>query len=149
MSPYLRPECRIRRNRADLVTHLFLFSYKIITKEFHLYELIIEVEKTPSGVTVIRLRGPLTMKDLFEFQESARPEAAGSVVIDLTEVPYIDSAGLGAMLGVMASCERNGRRFGIIGACDRVRTLFHITHVDTLIPSFDNVAAAAAQFAGR
>ena len=114
-----------------------------------LYELTIEIEKTSSGVTVIRLRGPLTMKDLFEFQESARSETGAPVVIDLTEVPYIDSAGLGAILGVMASCERNGRRFGITGACDRVRTLFHITHVDTLIPSFQNVAIAAAQFAGN
>jgi anti-sigma B factor antagonist len=112
-----------------------------------LYELIIEIEKTSLGVSIIRLRGPLTMKDLFEFQELARPEAGGAVVIDLTDVPYIDSAGLGAILGVMASCERNGRRFGITGACDRVRTLFHITHVDTLIPSFESVSAADAQFA--
>jgi anti-sigma B factor antagonist len=114
-----------------------------------LYELIIEIEKISSGVTVIRLRGPLTMKDLFAFQDSARSEAAGPILIDLAEVPYIDSTGLGALLGVMASCERNGRRFGITGACDRVRTLFEITHVDTLIPSFESVTTAAERFAGR
>ena len=114
-----------------------------------MYELVIEIEKIPSGVTVIRLRGPVTMKDIFEFQESARSQAGGPILIDLEQVPYIDSAGLGALLGVMASCERDGRRFGITGACDRVRTLFQVTRVDTLIPSFDSVATAEAQLADR
>ena len=114
-----------------------------------MYELTIEIDKIPSGVTVIRLRGPFTMKDIFEFQDSARSETAGPILIDLAEVPYVDSAGLGAMLGVMASCDRSGRSFGISGACDRVKTLFQVTRVDALIPSFESVTAADAWFAAH
>ena len=106
----------------------------------------IEIGATAAGVTVMKLTGPLTLKNLFEFQESARSTGQAPMVIDLGGVPYMDSAGLGAVLGIMASCERTGRGFAIAGICERVRTLFQITHVDMLIPAFETVAIASAQF---
>ncbi len=105
-------------------------------------ELKIEVSKGASGVQVLRLKGPLTLNTLFEFQDLSRSAASSPVVIDLSEVPYMDSAGLGALLGVYASCQRNGRGFGVAGSQDRIRTLFRVTHVDGLVPTFDSVESA-------
>jgi anti-anti-sigma factor len=105
-------------------------------------ELKIEVTTSPAGVKVYRLIGPLTLSTLFEFQDLVRSETSSAVVVDLAEVPYMDSAGLGAMLGVYASCQRHGRGFGIAGLQDRIRTLFKVTHVDGMIPSYDSVETA-------
>jgi len=105
-------------------------------------ELKIDVTMGASGVRVFRLNGPLTLNTLFDFQAQARAEISAPIVIDLSEVPYMDSAGLGAMLGVYASCQRSGRGFGVAGSQDRIRTLFKVTHVDGLVPNFDSVERA-------
>ncbi len=110
-------------------------------------ELTIEIENAPSGVRIFRLAGPLTLNTLFEFQDLARSESDHAVVVDLSGVPYMDSAGLGAMLGLLASCHRKGRGFGIAGPTDRIKTLFSVAGVDGLIPTFGSTEIAERQLA--
>src|SRR5580658_2146240 len=107
-----------------------------------MHELKIEIEDMAGGVRIFRLTGPLTLNNLFEFQDAARAETDSAIVIDLSGVPYMDSAGLGAVLGIMAACHRKGRGFGTAGVPDRLRTLFKVTGVDGLIPAFDSVEVA-------
>lgn len=108
-------------------------------------ELKIEVEKRPSGASVIRLKGALTLGTLFEFQDLLRKETGSAVILDLSAVPYMDSAGLGAVLGVLASCQRHNRGFGVTGVTDRIKTLFTVGRVDGLIPTFDSVEIAESR----
>jgi anti-sigma B factor antagonist len=108
-------------------------------------ELKIESETGASGVKVFRLTGPLTLSSVFEFQGLARVDHDAAVVVDLSGVPYMDSAGLGALLGIMASCQRKSRGFGITGATERIQTLFTVAGVTGLIPSFDSVELAERQ----
>lgn len=108
-------------------------------------ELKIEVEKRPSGAAVVRLRGALTLSSLFEFQDLMRKQAEPAIIMDFSEVPYMDSAGLGAILGVLASCQRHKRGFGVTGVNDRLKTLFVVGHVDGLIPIFDSVETAESR----
>jgi anti-sigma B factor antagonist len=108
-------------------------------------ELKIEVENAASGIRIIRLDGPLTMSSLFEFQAATRAADDSAVVIELSGVPYMDSAGLGAVLGILASCQRKGRGFGITGATERLQTLFTVSGVDGLIPTFASVELAERQ----
>jgi anti-sigma B factor antagonist len=107
-----------------------------------MHELKIEIEETAGGVRIFRLTGPLTLNNLFEFQDEARAGTDSAIVIDLSGVPYMDSAGLGAVLGIMAACHRKGRGFGTAGVHERLRTLFKVTGVDGLIPTFDSVEIA-------
>jgi anti-sigma B factor antagonist len=65
--------------------------------------------------------------------------------IDLSGVPYMDSAGLGAILGAFASCQRNNRKFGLVNVSDRVRVLFQVAHVDTVLPQFASLEGAEAE----
>jgi anti-sigma B factor antagonist len=108
-------------------------------------ELKIQVERGASGVRILQLTGPLTLNTLFEFQDLARGDSESAVVIDVSGVPYMVSAGLGAILGVLASCQRRGRGFGITGVSDRIQTLFRVSHVDGLVPTFDSVESAERQ----
>ena len=48
------------------------------------------------GQGVLCLRGPLTMENVLPFQNAIRrEEKEESVIVDLSEVPYIDSSGSG------------------------------------------------------
>lgn len=97
-------------------------------------------------VTVFRLKGPFVLGTMFEFQSMLRDAAVKSVVVDLSEVPYIDSAGLGVLLGHWSHTQRAGYKFALVGMSPRVHTIFEITHTDTVLPIFATQAEAEATF---
>lgn len=105
-------------------------------------ELIIEKLDSPQGACVIRLIGPLTLKTLFEFQQFSRTETARPIIVEISGVPYMDSAGLGSIISLFASCQRTHRGFAIIGISERIHTLFEVTQCDGLLPCFESLEAA-------
>ena len=57
---------------------------------------------------------------------------------------YVDSAGLGAIVGAMLSYQKAGRKFLLAGVNDRVNALMDMTNVRKLLPSFESVELAEA-----
>jgi anti-anti-sigma factor len=110
-------------------------------------DLKIELLNTPKGARVMKLTGPLTLKTLFDFQQVSRQESSHPMIADISAVPYMDSAGLGSLISVFASCQRTNRGFAIVGVSDRIRSLFEVTHCDGLLPCFDTLEAADAAVA--
>lgn len=104
-------------------------------------ELEILAGEAPSGGRLIRLRGPVTMSSMFELQDALR-QGEGNLIIDLSEVPYMDSAGLGTILGAFASCQRTHRQFALVAVSDRVATLLKVAGVDNILPQSPSVEAA-------
>ena len=90
---------------------------------------------------VYRLTGPMVLGNMEEIQEALRAETV-STVLDLTGVPYMDSAGLAVLTNSFVSHQKNGRKFLVAGANDRIRTLFQITKLDQLFTIFPTVEAA-------
>jgi anti-sigma B factor antagonist len=105
----------------------------------------IESLDSADGAKILKLTGPLTIQTLFDFQQIVREETVKPIIIDLSGVEYMDSAGLGCVVSAYTSCQRNGRAFGITGLTSRIRTLFTVTHVDGLLPCFDSLQVAEAQ----
>jgi anti-anti-sigma factor len=104
-------------------------------------DLQIEIINRPSGAQLIKLSGPLTLRTLFEFQEAARHHS-GALVVDAADVPYMDSAGLGALIGIFASCHRTGQKFAISRVPERVLVLFEMTGVKGMLPCFGSIEEA-------
>ncbi len=96
----------------------------------------IQIERSTNlekGLEIIRLTGPLTLATLFEVQETLRKDPRPKTIIDLSNVPYIDSAGLGALLSFHGSCKRTGRSYTLAGLPARVYTMFAASKVDNLV----------------
>ena len=100
------------------------------------------------GIKLITLEGPLTISTMFNLQSDLR-NATDSVVIDMTGVPYMDSAGLGCLLGGMTSCQRNKRAFGLAGVSERLLTVFTISGIEGLVPMYPDQAAALSAVAAK
>jgi anti-sigma B factor antagonist len=81
------------------------------------------------GQLILRLSGPLTLANVFEFQNLVRADESACLFIDLSEVPYIDSAGIGALMGTYVSGERRGRQLVLVGVSERVRQALQVTKV--------------------
>lgn len=107
----------------------------------------IQIQRTDgaTGACILKVPGPLTLQNVFEFQSLARSESERSIIVDLTEVSYMDSVGLGSILGVFASCQRTHRGFAVAGPSSRVLTLFQVAKADRILAVFDTVEAAEAQ----
>ena len=104
----------------------------------------IEVRDGASGARIMTLSGPLTIQTLFDFQQMVREETTKPIILDLSGVAYMDSAGLGCVVSAFTTCQRNHRAFGITGLTSRIRNLFVVTHVDCLLTCFDSLEAAEA-----
>jgi len=56
-----------------------------------------------------------------------------SMVVDLTEVSYMDSTGLGVFVGLFKSVRAHNGEFRLIGLSERLRRLFDITGLADII----------------
>jgi anti-sigma B factor antagonist len=89
--------------------------------------------KTP-GTFVIRLTGPLTLRNIFDLQTLFRSmETTPLTILDLTGVPYMDSAGMGVVVNCHVHCQSRGGKFVAAGVSPRILEVFKITHVDKII----------------
>lgn len=100
------------------------------------------------GQGVLCLHGPLTTENVLPFQNAIRrEETAPSVILDLSEVPYIDSSGLGSLVSAYVSRQKAGRRVALSGVNPRVLRLFEITKVESLFLIFPTLEEAVAALA--
>ena len=114
------------------------------------------IEGETPGTVIFRFFGPFTARSVFECQSSdavsrlfdlqlmlptgGLPDAN---IFDLTDVPYMDSTGLGMVIRHYVRCQDKGVRFITIGVGPRVLELFQLTNVDTVIPIIATVEEAS------
>ncbi|MGD0869872.1 MAG: STAS domain-containing protein [Bryobacteraceae bacterium] len=95
-------------------------------------------------VRILQLTGPFTLAAVFDFQAEIRKDPPRVLILDLTGVPYMDSAALGSVLGLHVSCQKEGRYYAMVGVSDRLKTLFKVCGVDGLLSIYPSVAEAEA-----
>lgn len=64
------------------------------------------------------------------------------LIIDLTDVPFIDSSGLSVIVGAQARLADAGAGVRLVVATPRVAKVLSLTGLDAVIPTFATVAAA-------
>jgi anti-anti-sigma factor len=111
-------------------------------------EVVRELGATGS-TAILRLKGPLTLTTLFALQDVLRDIPGADTVIDVSEAPYIDSAGLGTILSHWAHTQRSGHKFALTGVSRRIDVLLEITKVNTVLPMFKTAELADLSFTGK
>ena len=104
----------------------------------------IQIEET-AEYTVCRPVGELDAYTVGQFRESLGDLAsAGRLIIDLSEVPFMDSAGLGALIGGIRRAREAGGQVAV--ACSRptLTRLLHTTGFDRIVPVTEAISEAAA-----
>jgi len=99
----------------------------------------LRIEKQNSGDTVIALcHGRVVSETVPTLQQEIRPmiEQAKIVVLDLTDVSYVDSSGLGALVGLFVSAKRAGKQLKLINLSARVQELLRISNLLSVFEGF-------------
>jgi len=100
-------------------------------------------ENTFNNITVIALQGTLDARNATQLKQFKSAAASTtSVVINLSEVDFLDSSGLGAIVSIARVKRAQGG--DVLLACmnNKVREVFEITQVYKLFDIYDDVEAA-------
>jgi anti-sigma B factor antagonist len=90
------------------------------------------LDKQKSGETVTVLcHGRVVSSTASVLQDEVRkliPEFS-TIVLDLTDVSYMDSSGLGALVGLYVSAKRAGKQLKLINLSNRVKDMMRVTNL--------------------
>ena len=103
-------------------------------------ELSFEITKTPEE-TLVRCNGKIVSGTSRELQNTVRaliPEAR-RVVLDLTNVSYMDSSGLGAVVSIYLTCKRQECELKLINLNQRLKELFRITRLAAIFEGHEDM----------
>jgi anti-sigma B factor antagonist len=96
-------------------------------------ELKLETEKKPNAV-LVRCTGRIVSSTAPHLQETVRPLISENkvVVLDLTNVSYLDSSGLGSIVGLWVNAKKNHCDLKLIRLSDRIKELLRLTNLASL-----------------
>lgn len=105
-------------------------------------EIAVERSETPSYV-LLRPAGELDAYTVAQFREALGEMAEEErVVIDLSDVPFMDSAGLGALIGGIRRIREAGGRITVACSRPNLMRLLHTTGFDRIVPVEEAVTDA-------
>lgn len=103
--------------------------------------------RTEEDATVVEVGGEADLHGAPALRAELERVTAGAaprVVVDLSEVSFLDSTGVGILVGALKAARRNGGALHFCGAQSRVRRILEITGLIGLLPLFETRAAALA-----
>lgn len=107
------------------------------------------IEAQKDGHAVVRLAGRLDFLSSGEArQRFVEAVASGqrALVVDLGEVLFIDSSGLGALIGGLKAARQAGGDLRIARAGEQARAVLSLTSLDRVFRMYDTVDDALAAF---
>ena len=109
--------------------------------------MVIEIKKKDE-VCILRCEGRFLTGTDPEYLRVKKDEIKGQnckrVLADFSEVSDVGSAGIGFIVGVYTSTRNSGGRFILVGLKPRVREVFELTRVSTVIPAATDIASGLA-----
>jgi anti-sigma B factor antagonist len=106
--------------------------------------------RTLEGIAVLDCAGRIVFGDeCFELRDTVKGmlEKSPNLVLNLREVTYVDSGGLGTLVGLYTSARNANGNLKLAGLNQRVRELLQVTKLLTVFETFSNEIDAVKSFA--
>lgn len=104
--------------------------------------------KEVQGVSVVTCSGRIVFGDEANtLRREVKPlvqEPSAAVVIDLSDVSYVDSGGIGALVGLYTTARAGGGQLRLAGANSKVKNVLEITKLTGILGMFATVDHATA-----
>ena len=91
---------------------------------------------------VMRLDGKLSLETVHNFIQTLRPEPVAHLVLDMSGVSYLDSAGVGALVQIFVHRRSKGQKFSLTGLTKQGSAVMQVAGLTKLLPIFGTVADA-------
>ena len=109
------------------------------------------VERIVGGVVIITVTGDITLNKggdalLKDKVQSLIHQGQKHLLLDLSGVSYVDSAGLGELVQSYATTRNRGGTLKLLNVTKRLRDLLVVTKLLTVFDTFDDEASAVSSF---
>jgi anti-anti-sigma factor len=107
------------------------------------------LQQQHGAVSLLKPDGPLVETDVVEFARMLRnliSTRLGRVVVDLAAVPFVDSAGLEALLDINDELGQGGQCLKLCAVNKIVRQVFELTQIDSNFDLYEDVNSAVRSF---
>ena len=99
-----------------------------------------------SGAVILSPSGDVDLSSSRELQQSVKQAMEGRpsrVVVDLTDVPYMDSSGVATLVEAMQIARKQSTRLVLCCMQSKVRSIFEIARLDRVFTIVDDAEQAA------
>ncbi|MGH7339885.1 MAG: STAS domain-containing protein [Candidatus Rokuibacteriota bacterium] len=108
-------------------------------------------ERVVDNVAVIKITGDITLSKggdvlLKDKVQSLLQQGHKNLLVDLSGVSYVDSAGLGQLVQAYATTKNRGGALKLVNVAKRLTDLLVVTKLLTVFDTYDSEAAALASF---
>ena len=108
-------------------------------------------ERVTGDVAIIKVTGDITLNKggdvlLKDKVQSLIQQGHKNLVIDLSGVSYVDSAGLGELVQAYATTKNRGGALKLLNVTKRLRDLLDVTKLLTVFDTFESESDALASF---
>jgi len=108
----------------------------------------LDLEKLPNStetLTIFKADGKLSIETVNEFLPRIRAEAAQRVVLDMSGVSFLDSAGVGALVSLFVSRRNQGKEFGLAALAPQANAVVTVAGLQNLLPMYKTLEEAIAK----
>jgi len=105
----------------------------------------LEFEKQPESSEtrlVLRLNGKLSLETVHSFVTQLRPDPTPAMVLDMSGVTFLDSAGVGALVQLFVHRKSAGRKFALVALTPQGVAVMQVSGLVKLLPIYPSAAEA-------
>jgi len=95
-------------------------------------------------VTVYQLKGKLSLETVANFVTRMRQESANRLVLDMSGVNFLDSAGVGALVSLFVNRRSQGKTFALAALTPQSTAVVTVAGLQKLLPIEKTVEEATA-----
>jgi len=108
-------------------------------------------QRMAGNVAIISIDGDITLNKggdvlLKDKVQSLIQQGTKNIVIDLSRVSYVDSAGLGQLVQAYATTKNKGGALKLVNVTKKLKDLLVVTKLLTVFDTFDDEKAAISSF---
>src|ERR1700677_1539705 len=105
---------------------------------------VVQAPRSNGDQTILTLKGPMTSASAAAFVEAIAAVASPRLILDMTDVPFVDSMAAGSLARAGVACHKNWRKLALVGLGHRVQSVMHLTGIGPLFDVYGTVAEAEA-----
>ena len=105
----------------------------------------LELEKRPGStdaLAVFQLKGKLSLETVNEFIQKLRPEPAQHLILGMSGVTFLDSAGVGALVSLFVNRRNHGKTFALAALAPQSSAVVTVAGLQNLLPIYKTVEEA-------
>jgi anti-sigma B factor antagonist len=108
----------------------------------------VDAKQLDTGLAVVTITGRLALGSETERLDAAvkglLQQDQKRFILDITTLESVDSSGIGMLVSCLTNVKSAGGELKVAGANPRIRRIFAMTGVDTMMPMFDTLDDATA-----